>query len=493
MSGRLERRIVLALMAIFLVRLIGGAVLPLSADETYYWLWAQHPAFGYYDHPPMVAWLIRAGTLLFGQTPFGVRALGILMSFAASWFVWQAGADLLGGHARGAVCALLFNLTLMIGVETLAATPDAPSIFFAAAFVWALVRFARTGDGRWWLAVGAAVGLGLLSKYSALFLGGGALVWLLVSPPYRRALRTPWPYLGALLAGVAFAPNLLWNADHQWSTFAFQFGRVEKGGLTIRYLGEFVASQAILATPFILILAGFGVTAFAQRRQSPRFVIAALILPAMLYFLIHALHARVQGNWPCFLYPALAIAAAGAVYARDWRGGANWVKHWSARVAVPLASMILIAAFLQAIIGVVPMGRKDPLARLLAVGMPKVTARIENLRVAEHAGAILTSDYATLGWLSFYNPGKAPVVLVGEDFRFPDRPALAAKDAATVLYVCEERADRPGLDKSDVLNALFSRVTEIGSIDRRRKGVAIAHYTVYRAMGPKTAFFGRVP
>lgn len=487
------KRIVLALAAIFLVRLIGGAVLPLSADETYYWLWSRHLAAGYFDHPPVVAWLIRAGTCIFGDTALGVRAAGILLSFAASWFVWRAGAFLLGSERRGAWAVLLFNLTLMVGVETLAATPDSPSIFFASVFLWTLARFAETRDGRWWLAAGAAAGLGLLSKYSALFLGGGAALWLLASPPYRSALKTPWPYLGATLAFLIFAPNIAWNAGHQWGTFVFQFGRVEGGHLTAKYFGEFFAVQALLASPFLLILSGFGLAHCTKARWDARFLAAALIWPALMYFLLHTLHARVQGNWPCFLYPALAIAATGGIFAKDWRGWLGRARRWSALAAVPVAAMLLIAAYVQALIGVIPMGRKDPLARLLAVGMPAVSARIENLRTAEHAGAILTTDYATLGWLAFYGPNTAPVALAGEDFRFPDRAALNARNAQTALYVCEDRAGQSRLDKHERIEALYAWVTEIGSIARYRKGVAVAHYTVYRAVGPKRALIGKVP
>jgi len=182
-----------ALAALAALRLIAGALLPLSADEAYYWLWSRHLAAGYFDHPPAVAFVIRAGTALFGATPFGVRAGGILLSFVASWFVWRTGAILARDEKAGALACLLFNLTLMIAVEALAATPDAPSIVAAAAFCWSLAKVAETGDGRWWLAVGIAAGLGLLSKYSAFFLGLGAVGWLLASPPcaagsYRSGL-----------------------------------------------------------------------------------------------------------------------------------------------------------------------------------------------------------------------------------------------------------------------------------------------------------------
>ncbi|MDE2264699.1 MAG: glycosyltransferase family 39 protein, partial [Alphaproteobacteria bacterium] len=218
MSLTREARFLAVLTVLAALRLLAGALLPLSADEAYYWLWSRHLAAGYFDHPPAVAFVIRAGTLVFGATAFGVRIGGILLSFAASWFVWRTGAILSRDEKVGAYACLFFNLTLMITVEMLAATPDTPSIFTSAVYFWTLAKVVENKDGRWWLAVGVAAGLGLLSKYSAFFLGLGTLAWLVSSPPMRRWLLSPWPYLGAVLSLLLFAPNLWWNATHGWGT-----------------------------------------------------------------------------------------------------------------------------------------------------------------------------------------------------------------------------------------------------------------------------------
>ncbi len=328
-----------AIAGLILLRFIAAAVLPLSADEAYYWLWSKHLAAGYYDHPPMIAFLIRAGTMLFGDTAFGVRAMPVLLSVAASWFVWRSG---------GPLASLLFNLTLMITVETMVATPDAPLIAASAAFLWAMTKLDE--DPRWWLAVGAAGGMALLSKYTGFFLGAGALAWMIVFA--RRWLLSPWPYLGAVLALAIFAPNLWWNATHHWMTFAFQFGRVGAGHFTLRYLFEFLGAQLLLASPFILVAA-----LFTRNR-----LLIALMLPAILYFAVHSLHDRVQGNWPCFLYPMLAVAAAEC-------------RHWTAKPAVAVAAALLVLCYAQAFFAVAPLGRKDPISRLLAFGVPRRSPR----------------------------------------------------------------------------------------------------------------------
>ena len=113
--------------------------------------------------------------------------------------------------------------------------------------------------GWWWLAAGALAGLDCLSKYSALFLAPGVLLWLLLSARGRRALRTPWPWLAAVIALAVFAPNIAWNADHGWMTFAKQFGRVAPAaGLQPRYLAKFLFDQFILLNPLIVVFVGVG-------------------------------------------------------------------------------------------------------------------------------------------------------------------------------------------------------------------------------------------
>ena len=468
----------IAIGVLIVLRLVAGAVLPLSADEAYYWLWSKHLAAGYFDHPPAIAYCIRFGTLLFGNTPFGVRAGAILLSVVATAFVWRAGAVLLNDEAHGARAALYFNLTLMIAVEALAATPDAPAIAAAAAFLYALVMLDETEDGRWWLGVGAAAGLGLLSKYTALFLGLGIVAWLVAVPRARQWFLSPWTYAGGVVALLIFAPNLWWNYSHHWATFAFQFSRIESGGFTLRFIGEFIAAQLALASPFIFILGVAGV-ARATVGKGPA-LLSALVAPAVVYFFVHALHDRVQGNWPSFLFPALAIAASFAAQV-DWTGHPAPLLRVSRLAAIPVAAAMLIFVYAQALFGIVPMGRADPLARLLAVNFGDVVAQVERDRARAGASALITTDYATTAWLAFYAQGPESVIPVVESFRWTMAPRAPESDfAGPLLYVVEDRNDKHALVAS-----LFDNVTRMDTIEKRRSGKVVARYAVYRVSGPK--------
>jgi len=243
-----------------------------------------------------------------------------------------------------------------------------------------------------------------------------------------------------LLALAIFSPNLVWQAQHGWETFAFQFGRMGQGALTWRYLAEFTGAQLGLMTPLILVLAGGG---FWRARcpggdTFPLFVIVAV---ALIYFLQHALHDRVQGNWPCFLTPALAVLAAdGFLRAPRW-------LSWS---AAPLAGLLLLALYLQAALGLVPL-KNDPVARLLARDFP---AAVAVLAQSAPDGVILTTDYETTALLRYWRP-QLRVVQLNEPWRYDW--AAAPPDAwfkEQTVYFVETRRERAALVKQ-----LFTQMT----------------------------------
>jgi 4-amino-4-deoxy-L-arabinose transferase-like glycosyltransferase len=323
-----------------------------------------------------------------------------------------------------------------------------------------------------------AAGLGLLSKYSGLFVGMGALLWLIVNPRARLWFATLWPWAGGVLALLVFLPNLLWQSQHQWMTFVFQFGRVTQGHLTLRFLFEFIGAELGLATPFILILAVLGAWR-ARIRDDDRALLLCLITPALFYFLVHALHDRVQGNWPCFLFPILAILAADAFSAgRDWRG-------WCSRLAMPVAGLILLLAYAQAATGFLPLAH-DPLARLLGVGVKQMAGQVRAAMQATGARAVLTSDYETTAWLRFYAPGLA-VIAVEQPNRYLDAPAVSL-DAGPWLYV----ADKSRAQNGTVIGN-FAVVSEHADLARARNGMVIATYNLWQLNHPQSSTQGKKP
>src|SRR5271170_2149919 len=183
---RLVRNTVVTILALVALRLAAAAWTPLTFDEAYYWMWSKHLAGGYYDHPPMVAVVIRLGTMIAGDTELGVRLVSILLALPMSYAVYRAAAILFGGRRVAATATILLNVTLMAAVGTMIVTPDSPLLVASSFIVLCLAKVLETGRGAWWLAVGAAVGAALLSKYNALFLGPTILIWLVAVPKLRH-------------------------------------------------------------------------------------------------------------------------------------------------------------------------------------------------------------------------------------------------------------------------------------------------------------------
>src|SRR3954454_2525283 len=119
---------VLIVLALVALRLVAAAFTPITFDEAYYWMWSKHLAGGYYDHPPMVALVIRAGTMIAGDTELGVRLVSVLLALPMSFAVSRTAAILFGGRRVAATATILLNVTLMTAVGTLIVTPDSPSL-----------------------------------------------------------------------------------------------------------------------------------------------------------------------------------------------------------------------------------------------------------------------------------------------------------------------------------------------------------------------------
>ena len=481
----------LAIAALIVLRLVAAATTPLTFDEAYYWTWSKHLAGGFYDHPPMAAILIRLGTLIAGDTEFGVRLVSILLALPMSFAVYRSAELLFGGRRVAASATILLNVTLMAAVGTMIVTPDAPLLAASSFVLLFLAKVLATGRGAWWLAVGAAVGLALLSKYTALFFGPAILIWLIAVPKLRRWLTSPWPYLGGIVAFALFSPVILWNADHQWVSFVKQFGRARIEDFTLRYVGELIPTQIAFATPLVFILGMMGLYAFWQRKagaSAARVLVSSMFWTITLYFVWHSLHSRVEANWFAPVYPAFAIAAAAAGNLVAWSGRARRVVEFCLRWAAPSGILLFALVVLQANTGVLTGYRRDASVRSAGIGWREVARQIEAVRAREGATCVLALDYGTTSWLSFYLPAGTCVAQRGQRFRWvnmpePDPAVLKGR----LLYVDEARDDQPLLKKD------FARVEKVAELKRMRGPLLIETIEVDVLEGPKGDVFDRAP
>jgi 4-amino-4-deoxy-L-arabinose transferase-like glycosyltransferase len=492
LGGRFVRNTSLAILALVALRLVAAAWTPLTFDEAYYWMWSKHLAGGYYDHPPMVALVIRAGTMIAGDTEFGVRLVSILLALPMSFAVYRAAEILFADVRVAASTAILLNVTLMAAVGTLIVTPDSPLLVASSFVLLFLAKVLETGRGAWWLAVGAAVGAALLSKYTALFFGVAILIWLLAVPTQRRWLITPWPYLGGLAALAIFAPVILWNADHQWVSFVKQMGRARIEDFRQAFIAELVPTQIAFATPLVFILGAMGLHALAWRsvgERPARLLIGALFWTIVAYFVWHSLHARVEANWFAPVYPALAVAAAVAAHLVPWEPRAQRLAEFCLNWAGPVGVLMFALLIVQANTGMLSAYRRDATVRSVGVGWRELAGRIEAVRARVGATCVLAPDYGTTGWLAFYLPRGTCVIQPTQRIRWvnmpePDPAALAGP----LLFVDEARpGGRPYLKDT------FARVEEVAQLQRKRGPLVIETYALNLLQDAKGEVLDRAP
>jgi len=363
--------------AVLAVRLLGLALsnADLYFDEAQYWAWAQEPAFGYYTKPPLIAWLIAAGTSVCGDQPFCVRFPAPIVHFATALLVHAVALRLF--DRRVAFWSAIVYATMPgTSVSATLMSTDVPLLFFWTLGLLAIVRHVERptlADG---LLLGAALGFGLNAKYAMIYLPLCFALYGIADRRARRALLHPGTLAGLALAAALIAPNVLWNAEHAFATFAHTRDDATGVSRFPNVIGvlEFVGIQMVILGPAAFVAYGLALAARGGGIDGcARRLLAYHSLPVFALIALQAFVMRANGNWAATAFPAAAILGTAAMLALDWR---RWF-----RATLGFAAVVAVgAAFAGVFTGVITWG---PLAGELGKlrGWSDLAAKVR--RVAE--------------------------------------------------------------------------------------------------------------
>ncbi|MCY1081428.1 ArnT family glycosyltransferase [Archangium lansingense] len=374
-------------------------------DEAYYWQWAQHPAWGYYDHPPLVAWLIAA---------LGVRPTALLCGAGTVAAVWGLARDVYGSREAAWRAAALWSVVPVGILASVWATPDTPLLLCWALSLWALYR------ERWVLA-GLACGLALLSKYPGVLL---AVAFVAACVRARRLPAGAW--LTALLGVLLFLPVVLWNARHDWVGFAFQLKHGLGGTGGWRSFGEFLAGQLALGGPVLLPL----LCVYVLRGPKEQFLLRAAAAAPLLLFGYASVGTRGEANWPATAYLSACVGLAGM------RPG--WFR------AAALANLaVVLAVGSHLLFPVLRFERDVPLAR--THGWSVLSQLTEPSRLfpgleREDVAGVYTPSYQHASEVAYYT--QLPTDTAGEArySQYDLWPELVVTPGQDALWLSEDRA-----------------------------------------------------
>ena len=430
MAGSHRSSLAILLFVSLVLRLTWAASLETGQDEAYHFLYTIHPDWSYFDHPPMLRSVAQLGITVCGGWlhPLSVR-LGFVLLFSGSTWVLYCWTSRFYGPAAGFYAAFAMNLcafyTAAAGCFVL---PDGPLLFFALLTMWGVSEALVGNPGRIlpWIGVGLACAGAMLSKYHAVFLPLGTLFYVVFTPAARGCLKTPGPYLAAAIGFIGLLPVLIWNSQHEWTSFAFQSARAVGWQLRPQGLALMLFGPMGYLLPWIWFpLAAILITRLPRLRQTTgidRLLLCLALLPLGLFTAVSCFR-PILPHWPLIgflpLFPLL---------------GANWanrsvtepvaVRRWL--VFMTAAVVLMATAFVaQARFGLVRFPFRDPCIEIS--GWDSVAAELQTRGLIDRPNTFLFSNHwYESGHLAFAIRNRIPVACYRQGdargFAFWSRP-----------------------------------------------------------------------
>jgi undecaprenyl-diphosphatase len=470
---------------------------PLSADEAHYWEWSRRLDWSYYSKGPLVAYLIALGTRVGGHTEFGVRLPAVLLSSVLALMGYGLARRLFQSERAGFLAVLFLSAMPLYAVGAMLMTIDPPFVFCWALAGICLLRAVERDGQMAWYAAGAALGLGLVAKYTMLMLLPCVLLWLLASPRLRPWLARREPYEAAFIGLLLFSPVIVWNARYGWLSGRHVAGQVAGGtarGALASLAGgpEFFGSQLGVVSPllFLVLVAGVAWAWREGRRpgREPLLLLACLSAPVFLFFQAWSFVAKVQANWAAHAYFTAAVAAAG--WCESWAGRSSKPPRSRRRLNRFVLASILVPALLLPL-GLFPglgarLGLPLPAALDLVgkrlAGWPELGRAVGAAAAALPQPPFLVSDrYQIASQLAFYVPGHPRVYNANLGRRMNQYDiwggweGLGGRDGLFVSY----DAGEPPPD----LRAAFTAVERLAVVPVVHNGRRLHDFSIYLGRG----------
>jgi 4-amino-4-deoxy-L-arabinose transferase-like glycosyltransferase len=380
---------------------------------------ARHMDWGFVAYPPLTPAIEYASLKLFGVSLLGLRMFSVLAQAIALVVTGQMARELGGRRLAQIVaglCVAVSILPLFEGTEFQYSTFD---YLWSVVIAYLLIRLLKSGDSRWWVGVGVAIGLGMLTKYTMAFFVAGIVAGALLTPA-RRQLRSPWLWTGAGISLLIFLPNLIWQIRHDFVSLQFlrhiHVRDVGEGRANGFVRDQFMISTNIFVTP--LWIAGLYYFFLAKEGKPYRLLGWLYLIPFTLFLV-----GKGRGYYLAPAYPMLF--AGGSVLFERWTD--ELPKAWS-RLVAGVAFAALMTGGILACALVVPLNpvisannfalRENGDLRE-EIGWTDLVAAVSWVRdtlppAQRNNFAILTGNYGETGALGLYGPAYGlPRVISG--------------------------------------------------------------------------------
>lgn len=303
------RWVVFLIAAIAIANLVALLAVGTHTDEAFYWLWSERLAWGYYDHPPMIAWLVRLFTTFFGDNGAAIRIPAYLTWIAVMILSYDLASRMFPDRkAAPALAILVLAGAPLFQFGSHIITPDVPFVLFSTLGYYLFYRALVEDRTSTWILAGIAVGATALSKYNAILIPFSLLPAMLVTEAGKKAWTQRGFWLAIVSAAVVSSPVFIWNYLNDWISISYQLGHGT--GLNRRSAGEFlglyISGQMANVLPWIFLLMLASVLLLyrklRQNRSLEYWLLSGAFLVPLVFFGILGTLSKSEPNWPAMAY-----------------------------------------------------------------------------------------------------------------------------------------------------------------------------------------------
>jgi len=350
-----KKYLLIIILTSFVIRLFFAANLQLGNDEVYYWLYAKYPALSYFDHPPILGWLLSIFTFNLNlDSELTLRSMSLVFGAINTFFVYKT-AEILKDKKAGLIAAALYNSSIYLFVISgIFILPDSPMLLFWTLSLYFSVKllFTNSSFNKNIIIIGILIGLAALAKLHAILIWFGFLLYFV---RYKKEyFKKPSLYLSGFISLLILLPFFIWNFQNDFATIRFQGNRMSffESGINFNYFLSEVLGEILYNNPINVAIIIFSVIIALkskfENKQKIRFLLFSSI-PIIAIFLFVSLFKRTLPHWSAPAYLPLIILTSLVLSDKSKK-----IIPLSIKISFIFIFTLLIIAFAEIKYGIIP-------------------------------------------------------------------------------------------------------------------------------------------
>jgi undecaprenyl-diphosphatase len=474
--------LILIITSVF--RILVSINLGLGDDEAHYWQYSQNISLSYYDHPSMIAYLIRLSTYVFGNTVLGVRMVAISCFFFTCFFLFLL-IEKMYNTKTAFYTILLIQIIPVFFIGSIISIPDVALSALWMAYLYVFYMIIIEKEPLYWYLLGCLLGLALLSKYTAVFIPISTIIFLILSSQNRYILFEKNLYFSFLIALLIFTPIIIWNWEYDFVSFGYQISRsiINKNETItfkpIIFLANIIAQSLYVSPPIFIIIIYFTIKtlieAFKYKNIDNNILfLFSFSIPVIIAFNFVGLFKEILPHWPIIGFIPLIVLTVHEYMSIKHTKFVIITKYFTLLFTLGLTLIVL----LQSLYKIIPMPKNMPEKYDVTnelYGWDIVGKKLDNI-IKNKDYFILTNIHYIASQIAFYTPSHPKVYCLNINLDQYDfwQNNISDLNHKSAIFVSDNRFN---VKPSEIYP--FAKITELEPVNIYRKNKIVRTFYLY--------------